>query len=107
MNPGLEIAIGSFFLAVGIAGPPLEPLRILAALGVCALTAWNRRFIAATSLLAIVLGGWLQHGHFRLALLAAAAIYGVAIRLTPRQPRASTFLMVIAAVTGTAWLFLR
>lgn len=101
-----RIPLGAFALAVGIAGPPLEPLRVLAALAICAVTAANRRFIAALSLVAIALGGWLQHGQLRLALLAAAVLYAVAIRVTAGLPRASTMLMAIALATGVLWLLL-
>ncbi|HVA29251.1 MAG TPA: hypothetical protein VNF68_13805 [Candidatus Baltobacteraceae bacterium] len=106
MSARIEIAIAAFFLAVGVAGPPLEPVRILVALLVCAAGAYNARFMAATSFLAVILAGWLQHGQLRLALLACAALLGIAVRLWGTMPRAVSIIAAASALLGMAWLFL-
>jgi len=106
MKPRYEIAIAAFFLAVGVAGPPLEPLRILAALLVCAAVAFSGRYVAAASLVAVVAGGWLQHQQFRLTLLAAAALLGIAVRFWGAAPRAASAIAAASALTGLAFLFL-
>ena len=106
MTVRIEIAIATFFLAVGVAGPPLEPLRILGALFVCAAGAYSARFIAATSLVAVILAGWLQHGQLRITLLACAALLGIAVRFWGATPRAASIIAAASALVGTAWLFL-
>jgi hypothetical protein len=106
MTARVEIAIAAFFLAVGTAGPPLEPLRILGALVVCAAVALGTRFMAAIALVAVVLAGWLQHGQLRLTLLAAAALLGIVVRFWGSSPRAATVICAVSAATGLAWLFL-
>ncbi len=106
MSARVEIAIAAFFLAVGVAGPPLEPIRILIALLVCAAGAYSARFIAATSFLAVILAGWLQHGQLRIALLICAALLGIAVRLWGSIPRAASIVAAMSALLGTAWLFL-
>jgi len=102
----VEIAIAAFFLAIGVAGPPLEPLRIFGALVVCGAVALSTRFIAATSFIAVILCGWLQHGHLRITLLAAASLLGIAVRFWGRGPRGATIICALCAVTGVAFLFL-
>jgi len=99
MNLRIEIAIAAFFLAVGMAGPPLDPLRIIGALVICATIALGRRFIAASAFVAVVLSGWLQHGHLRLTLLGSAAVLGIAVRLWGHSPRA---VSIIAAAKPPA-----
>jgi hypothetical protein len=106
MTARIEIAIAAFFLAVGIAGPPLDPLRIAGALVICAAVAFSTRFIAATAFVAVVLAGWLQHGHYRIALLVAAALLGVVVRFWGTTPRAASIICAASAVTGLVWLFL-
>ena len=106
MTARIEFAIAAFFLAVGFAGPPLEPLRILGALLLCALIVRSGRFVAAAALVAVVLGGWLQHGQLRLTLLAAAALLGIAVRFWGAMPRAGSAIAAVAAVSGLAFLFL-
>ena len=106
LDPHLEIAIGTVFLAVGLAGPPLEPLRILLSL-LLALAVWRAgKFVGAIALLAVVAGGFAQHEHFRIAVLIGAAAIGVAAHFLYRRPRAATVLMATSAVAGTAYLFL-
>lgn len=106
MTARIEIALGAFFLAVGIAGPPLDPLRIAGALAICAAAALGTRFIAAITFVAVVLAGWLQHTHFRIALLVAAALLGIAVRFWGTSPRGATIICAASAVTGVVWLFL-
>jgi hypothetical protein len=106
MSESMKISVAALFLCVGVAGLPLEPLRILAAIAVCSAVLVSRRFAAALSLVAVILGGWLQHGQFRLGLLAAAALLGIAVRFWGPNPRAATAIMAISAVTATAWLVL-
>lgn len=96
----------AFFLAVGVAGPPLDAVRVLGALAICAIVALSGRFIAAGAFVAVLLAGWLQHGHLRLALLAAAAALGIVVRVWGAKPRAAIVIALAATATGTAWLFL-
>jgi hypothetical protein len=106
LDPHLEIAIGTVFLAIGLAGPPLEPLRILLSflLGVAV---WRAgKFVGAISLLAVVAGGFAQHQHFRIAVIVGAAAIGVAAHFSYKNPRAATIIMAASAVVGTAYLFL-
>jgi hypothetical protein len=106
LDPHLEIAIGTVFLAVGLAGPPLEPLRILLSL-LLAVMVWRAgKFVGALSLLAVVAGGFAQHEHFRIAVLIGAAAIGVTAHFFHKRPRVATIVMAVSAVAGTAYLFL-
>ena len=82
-----------------MAGLPLEPLRMLGAMAICAVVAVNTRFAGALAMLAVIFGGWLQHGVFRITLVAAAALLGICIRLRP-TPRAAIAILVTATVTA-------
>jgi hypothetical protein len=106
VSANAQIAVAAFCLAIGIAGPPLEPLRILGAVVLCGAVSLGGRFVAAAALLAVIAAGWLQHNQFRIALLAAAAILGIVVRFWGSSPRAAAAIMGLAAVAGTAWLFL-
>lgn len=105
MTPQLEIAVGVFFLAIGSAGPPLEPLRIALAALLCVAVWRSGRFAGALAMLVTIAGGFLQHGQFRLTTLFAAAIVGIATHFFYRRPRAATAIMGVSAVAGIALLF--
>ena len=106
ITPQLEIAVGTFFLAVGLAGPPLEPLRILAALALAVLVWRSGKFVGGVAMLATIVGGYAQHQQLRVSVLIAGAIMGVAAHMLYKRPRAATVLMALSAVAGTAFLFL-
>ena len=101
----LELAGAAFFLGVGLAGLPLEPLRLLAALLVCGAIVYSGKFIAAAALVATIAAGWLQHGELRLTLLVAAALLGIAVRFTSTHAKTTTALAAACAVIGAAFLF--
>ncbi len=105
MTPQIEISIAAFFLAVGMAGTPLEAIGIFAAAVICALVTRSGKFVGALAMVATIAGGYLQHHEFRLSLLIAATALGVAAHLLYRRPRATTALMALSAVTGLAFLF--
>lgn len=105
MTAAAEIAVATFFLAVGAAGPPLEPLRILLAAVVCAAVWRAGRFVGAIAMAATILAGWLQHGELRLSLLATGTALGAAAHFLYRRPRAATALMAIGAIAGLGLLF--
>jgi hypothetical protein len=102
----IDVAIAALFLAVGVAGPPLEPLRILAAALLAGGVVAAGRYYAAVALVAVIAGGWLQHGKVRLALLAVAAILAIATHATRNKPLASGAIAAGSAATGLAFLFL-
>ncbi|MDE2483564.1 MAG: hypothetical protein KGN02_15415 [bacterium] len=102
----IELAVGACVLAIGLAGPPLEPLRMLAAAICCAAIVASARFVAALALIATILAGFLQHEQLRLTLLAAAALLGIAIYAIRGRERATTALAAACAVVGVAFLFL-
>ena len=106
-TPAVKIAIAVFFLGVGLAGPPLQPLSIFAALLICAaLGTIGGRYVAAMALAALVAVGFLQHHTFRVIVLAGAAIVGLAARYAEARPRAATMLAAAGAIVGTAFLFI-
>jgi hypothetical protein len=106
MTARIEIAIAALFLAVGVAGPPLEPLRILGAAAICAAIPISGKYDAAIALVAVVAAGWLQHGEIRLAVLAAAAALGLTVMITRRRPRAASAIAAVSAIAGLLFLFL-
>lgn len=99
-------SLSAFCLAIGTAGVPLEPLRIIAAAILCYALAFSGKYIAAASLVAVIVAGWLQHGQFRVTLLAGAAILGLVIRLFANSDRARLTIAAMSAVTGAVFLFL-
>lgn len=106
LDPHFEIAIGSLFLAIGLAGPPLELPRILLALLLAILVWRSGKFIGALAMMAVIGGGFAQHEHFRLAILIGGALMGIAAHGFYKRPRAATIVMTLSAVVGTAYLFL-
>lgn len=106
LTPHLEIAIGSLFLAVGLAGPPLEPLRILIAIALAIIVWRSGKFVGGVSMLAVIAGGYAQHQQLRISVLAGGALIGIAAFAFYKRPRAATIIGAAGAVFGTAYLFL-
>lgn len=106
MSGRLAIAAAAFFLAVGLAGPPLDPLRIAGAALMCSAIALQGRFIAATAFVAVGLAGWFQHGHLRLTLLGGATVLGIAVRLWGARPGAASIIAAVAAAMGIGFFLL-
>ncbi len=107
MTPQLEIAIAAFFLAIGTAGVPLQPLRIAIAALLC-LAVWRSgKFVGSLAMLAVIACSYLQHNTFRLTSLIAAALLGVLAHFLYRRQYASTAIMAISVVVGLAFLFVR
>ena len=102
----IELAVGACILAIGLAGPPLEPLRILAAILCCAAVVASGRFTAAIALAATILAGFFQHMELRVTLLAAGALLGVAVHALRGRERATTALAAACALVGIVFLFL-
>ena len=106
LTPQIEIAIGTIFLMIGLAGPPLEGWGIAIALVLAVLVSCSGKFIGGVALLATVVGGYAQHHELRLALLVGAALVGVAAHLGYRRARVSTAIAAVSAVCAVIWLFL-
>lgn len=105
MTQRAEIAAAALFVGVGLAGMPLEPVKILLSIILCAaIAALGARFIAALAMLATVAVGYLQHGELRIALLVAAVLVGIAARFAQSRPRAATVVAAACAVIGTGFL---
>ncbi len=102
----IELALGACVLAIGLAGPPLEPLRMIGALAVCASIVALPRFAAALALAAPIVAGYLQHGELRLTLLAASALLGIGVWALRGRTTATTALATASAVVGIVFLFL-
>ncbi len=105
LTPQVEIAFGTVFLMIGLAGPPLEGWRILIALVLATIVARSGKFVGGVAMLATIVGGYAQHQELRVALLVGAALVGVASHFGYRRPRAATTIAAASAVAGTAWLF--
>ena len=101
----IEIAIAAFFLAIGCAGPPLEALRMVYALLICAVIVRAGRFVGAIAMVATGIAGWLQHGQLRLTLLASATLLGIIAHVTRTHPQRASAIAAIGAVVGLALLF--
>ncbi len=83
---------------------PLEPLRVVLAIAICAVLLLLGRFVAPGALAATLVAGWIQHGQFRITLLVAAAIVGALARYVQSRPKAATALMAAGAIIGTGFL---
>ena len=57
LSARIELAVGACILAIGLAGPPLDPLRMLAALLCCGTIVASGRFSSAVALGATILAG--------------------------------------------------
>lgn len=106
MTPQLEIAIAAFALAIGTAGMPFAPLRMLVAALICIVVWRSGKFVGSLAMLAVIACSYLQHDKFRLTSLVAAALLGILAHFLYRRPRATTAIMAVAVLAGAALLFL-
>jgi hypothetical protein len=105
ITPQIEIALGTVFLMIGLAGPPLEGWRILIALALAAVVSRSGKFVGGVAMLATIAGGYAQHQELRVSLLVGGALVGIAAHGLHKRPRAATIIMAMSAVVGTAYLF--
>jgi len=106
VTPQLEVAIAAFVLAIGTAGMPLQPLRIVIAAVLC-LAVWRSgRFVGSVAMLAVIACSYLQHEKFRLTSLVAAALLGILVHFLYGRERATTVIAAVSVIAGLALLFL-
>ena len=106
LTPQIEIALGTVFLMIGLAGPPLEGWRILIALALAALVSRSGKFVGGVAMLATIVGGYAQHQNIHLATLVGGGLVGIAAHFGYQRPRVATAIAALSAIAGIAWLFL-
>ncbi len=103
----LEIAIAAFVLAIGTAGVPVEPVRMVIAAILC-LAVWRSgRFVGSVAMLAVIACAYLQHDRFRITSLVAAALLGIVAHFVYRRKHAPAAVMAVSVLLGLSFLFVR
>lgn len=73
----------------------------------CALLTWfSGKFTAAMLMVATIAAGYAQHQQFRLTVLAAGALLGIAVRFLGKSRYGTPGIAAASAVAGTVAIFL-